>query len=121
MSENNNWFEQFRSQSRENIYVLKVRAFEEDNEIRNKTEIIDCPKGEAGVLYANNLLCRFANEILMDTDLEGIPWEIYRRKMYDTEKNFKYIKRKGNKDYAVAELIWLDKLLSDEDIYSILN
>ena len=110
MSENNKWLEQFRSQSRENIYVIKVSVFEEDNEIRNEMEIIDCPKGEAGALYANNLLCRFANEILLDTDLEAIPWEICRRKIYSAERNFKYIKRKGNKDYAIAELIWLDEL-----------
>ena len=88
MADNNNWIEQFRSQSRLNVYVLTVSIVECGIDMLEVQEVIDCPKGELGVRYAHNILSRLSNEILTGTDFEEMPWEKISELMLNSIRDF---------------------------------
>lgn len=106
----NNWFEPFRSQKKENVYILTVSITEEHEEIQKVQEVIDCLDGELGIRYAHNLLCRLADEILAGTEYEETAWEISHGIRRGTDRSYEYIKRNKKGYYAEACLEWVDKL-----------
>lgn len=110
---NNNWIEPFRSQSRLNVCVLTVRIVECGIDMLKVREVIDCPKGELGVRYAHNILSRLSNEILAGTDFEEMPWERINEMFPNSIWDFKYIKRQDDKNRAVAQMEWFEKLPED--------
>lgn len=114
MADNNNWIEQFRSQSRLNVYVLSIRIVECGIDMLEVQEVIDCPKGELGVRYAHNILSRLSNEIIAGTDFEEMPWERFNELFPNSIRDFKYIKRQDDKNRAVAQMEWFEKLPDDK-------
>lgn len=126
MSKTENWMESFRTQSKGNVYVLKVSIFEEKKEIKNIREVVDCPKGEVGVWYANNLLCRLANEALIGMEYDKILWRECPDMVYwnsdkdyrylkaglqcNSDKDYAYMKSKDRRNYVVAEMKWYREL-----------
>lgn len=126
MRGNKNWMDSFRTQSRENVYVLKVIIMEEEKEIKNIREVVDCPKGEAGVWYANNLLCRLANEALKGMGFDEISWREFPDTLYDfkdrdyayliteeqldPDKDYAYMKSKDKRNFVLAEMKWYQQL-----------
>lgn len=127
MLKKENWMDSFRTQSRENVYVLKVSIIKEKREEKNIREVVDCPKGEVGAWYANNLLCRLANEALMGTELEKISWRERRyvdvsaesdedfaclrmESRRNSDKDYAYMKSKDQRNYAIAEMKWYQQL-----------
>lgn len=126
MPKNKNWIDSFRTKCRENVYVLKVSIIEEKKEVKNIREVVDCPKGEVGVWYANNLLCRLANEALTGMEYDKILWREcpdrvfwnsdeeykYLKPKYrpDSDKDYAYMKSKDRRNYVVAEMKWYQQL-----------
>lgn len=114
MAEIKNWMDAFRTQRRENVYVLKVTITEENRRVQIVKEIVDCPKGEVGSWYANNLLFRLANEILKGTELETAAWEDKLAFYSESDKDYAYTKMKGLCKRAVAEMKWYQELPQSE-------
>lgn len=100
----------FRTKNRENVYVLEVRIIEEGKEVKNIREVVDCPKGEVGVWYVNNLLCRFANEALKGTEIEKFSWREYHRSSRESDKDYAYTKAKDVQNYVIAGMKWHQQL-----------
>lgn len=115
MSKKENWIDSFRTQSRENVYVLTVSVVVKEKEIVSVREIVDGLKGDVGVCYANNLLCRLANEHIKGTDFEKILWREYRTMKPETDKDFAYIKTKDQQNHVVAGMKWYQQLPEDYD------
>lgn len=107
MADNKNWLDAFRTQNTKNVYVLRVRIVEEGIEVKNIEEVVDCPKGEAGVWYAGNLLCRLANEAVRGTKLETYPWRESHRLGGGEGRDYLYKKVKNPENYARAEMEWV--------------
>lgn len=110
MSETKNWMDSFRTQKKENVYVLTVTISEEDKKKQVVKEVVDCLKGEVGARYANNLLFRLANETLKGTEFETAAWEDRMAFSRESDKDYAYIKMKGLKKRAIAEMKWYRKL-----------
>lgn len=110
MTKKENWIESFRTQSRENVYVLTLRVVVKGTTIVDVREVVDGLKGEVGVRYANNLLCRLANERLKDTDLEKVFWREHRGLGPKPDLDFSYVKIKNEENYAKAGMKWYQQL-----------
>lgn len=110
MTNNENWMDAFRTKNRENVYVLKVTLIEDGKEVKNISEVVDCPKGEVGVWYANNLLCRLANEILRGTKIEKCQWGQYHSISHEADTDYIYKKIKDSQNEAMAEMKWYEQL-----------
>ena len=110
MAGNKNWMDDFRAKNGGDVWVLQVSVVEKGKEAKCVREEVDCLKGEAGVWYANNLLCRLANEALKGTKLETCPWRESRRLGVKASKNYLYRKAKDSENYAQAEMTWRGKL-----------
>lgn len=110
MSKIENWIDSFRTQNRENVYVLTVSIIQEEKEVKTIREVVDCLKGEVGMCYANNLLCRLSNEVLKDTEFEKLPWREHRKMPHESDKDYAYIKTKDRQNYAMAEMKWYQQL-----------
>ncbi len=110
MAGNENWMDAFRAKNGGNVYVLQVSIMEEGKEVKYIKEVVDCPKGEAGVWYAGNLLCRLANEAVKGTKLETHPWREFHtwkechKFAGGSSKNYLYKKVKDPVNYAKAEM-----------------
>ncbi|MCM1044219.1 MAG: hypothetical protein NC417_01805 [Candidatus Gastranaerophilales bacterium] len=110
MSETENWMDSFRTQKRENVYVLTVTIIEQNKKEQIVKEVVDCPRGEAGAWYAGNLLFRLANEKLRGTEFETIAWEDSRMFDHESDKDYAYVKMKGLQKRVIAEMKWYQEL-----------
>ncbi|MCM1047163.1 MAG: hypothetical protein NC433_01900 [Clostridiales bacterium] len=110
MTETANWIEAFRTQKKEDVYVLTVTITDEDKKEEVIKEVVDCPKGEVGAWYGNNLLFRLANEKLKDTELETIEWEDRLILNRTSDKDYSYMKMKGLKKRVLAEIKYYQEL-----------
>lgn len=110
MTEMENWMDSFRTQERENVYVLTVTMIEEENKVQAVKEVVDCPEGEVGAWYANNLLFRLANETLKGTEFERVLWKERRALTRESDKDYAYIKTIGARKRVTAEMKWYQQL-----------
>lgn len=107
MEKNKKWMDTFRTKSKENIYVLKVRVIEEGVKVKDIVEVVDCPGGEVGVWYAHNLLCRLANEVAKGSKMEKIPWREVRNIAGGVSYFYVYKKVKDSENNVYAEIEWI--------------
>ncbi len=108
MAENESWMEPFRAKEWKNVWVLHVSIMEEGQPVKCIREVVDCLRGEAGVWYARNLLCRLANEAVRGTKLETCPWREARMLGGGAGKAYLYRKVKDPENYARAEMEWYE-------------
>lgn len=110
MFETENWMDTFRTQKRENVYVLTVKITEKENVKQVVKEVVDCPAGEVGAWYANNLLFRLANEALRGTEFERILWRERRVIKRASSKDYAYEKKADAGKYVIADMKWYQQL-----------
>lgn len=110
MFETENWMDSFRTQKRENVYVLTVEIIEEENGKQVVKEVVDCPEGEVGAWYANNLLFRLANEALRGTEFERILWKERRAMNRASSKDYAYTKTAALRKHVIADMKWYQQL-----------
>lgn len=109
MAKKESWMDSFRAKNGGDVYVLQVSIVEKGKEVKNIREVVDCPRGEVGVWYAGNLLCRLANEAVRGTKMETYPWRESRRLSGGASKYYQYRKLKDSDNYAKAEMEWQKK------------
>lgn len=110
MTEMENWMDSFRTQERENVYVLTVTVIEEEKKVQTVKEVVDCPRGEVGAWYANNLLFRLANETIKGTEFEKVLWKEHWAMTRVSDKDYAYIKTIGGRKRVTAEMKWYQQL-----------
>ena len=70
--------ERFGTEKRHQVYQLSLTSSSKESQKVLAVEYIDGYPGEVGLLYAQKLLFRWANALLMDTDYKDKAWEKYR-------------------------------------------
>lgn len=74
---NKEFRERFGTEKSRQVYQLSLISPDKDGQEEIAVEYIEGYPGEVGLLYAQKLLFRWANSLLMDTDYKDKVWEKY--------------------------------------------
>ncbi len=98
--------ERFGTEREQQVYQLSLTSSGKEKTEVVAIEYVDAYPGEVGLLYAQQLLLRWANSLLRNTEYEDKVWENYRIRP-DARETQLAVRKRNEGDFMVASLRYM--------------